>query len=122
MSTRLESAPSLDPEFSVRIESILTTADRERRRHQLWQRVQRALPLALLVGPLVAWRLILVVPGSAHVAIDALAWTAFVLDVGVHVDTAVLSALGWRALPTIVGVLLLILVSVSLLSGPRAER
>jgi hypothetical protein len=122
MSSRLDSAPSLDPDFSRRLESALQLADRERRRRQAVRRVQRALPVILLVGPIVAWRLILVTPGSAHVAINALAWLTFILDVGVHVDAAALSYLGLQALPTMVGALLLILISASLLSGSRGRH
>jgi hypothetical protein len=54
-------------------------------------------------------------------AINGLAWLTFLLDVGVQVDSAVLSYLGLQALPTIAGVLLFVLVSVSLLSRPRGE-
>jgi hypothetical protein len=61
-------------------------------------------------------------PSSAHVAIDALAWLTFVLDVAVHVDNSILTYLGLKVLPTIVGVLLLVLITGWLLSAPRGEE
>jgi hypothetical protein len=59
---------------------------------------------------------------SAHVAIDTLAWITFLLDVGVHVDSSILAYLGLTLLPTIVGVLLLLLITGWLLSSPRGEE
>jgi hypothetical protein len=71
--------------------------------------------LVLLVGPLLAWRLMLSTPDGVHVTVSALAWTTFVLDLGVHVDTSVLSYLGLSQLPSIIGALLMLMLSVSLL-------
>lgn len=110
---------SLDSDFSQRLESALRTADSERRRRHALRLLSRVLPAILLVGPIVAWRLILVTPGTAHIAIDALAWLTFVLDVGVHLDGSVLSFEGLQALPSVLGVLLLVLVSFTLLTRPK---
>jgi hypothetical protein len=112
---------ALDAAFDLRLEQALRAADTARRRRHVQRRVQRLLPLILLIGPIVAWRLIVVSPGTVHVAIGALASLTFLLDVGVHVDTSVLSFLGLQALPTIVGGLLLVLVAVTLLSGSEEK-
>jgi hypothetical protein len=56
-------------------------------------------------------------PGGVHVYVNVLAWLTFILDVGVHVDTVVLAYLGFQALPTIVGFVLFILLTVTLLGG-----
>jgi hypothetical protein len=81
------------------------------------------LPLGLLIGPVIAWHVFLAGPGGTHTYVDLLAWLTFFLDVGVHGDSAVLSYLGLQALPTIVGFLLLLLLTVTLLGGPdRRDR
>jgi hypothetical protein len=54
-------------------------------------------------------------PDGTHVAVGALAWTAFLLDLGVHVDTSLLSFLGLSQLPSIVGALLMVMLTATLL-------
>lgn len=114
------SADGLAPDFAERLEAALRTADRDRRLHQWKQRVRRLLPVCLLIGPIAGWRLTLASPGGPHVYVDAIAWLAFLLDVGVHANGAMLSYLGLQALPTIVGFLLFILVSVTLLGDDQS--
>ena len=111
--------PLLAPDFSQRLEEALRDADQRRRRRRVTRRIKTALPWLLLVGPLIAWRLTLASPDGMHVGIGALAWIAFLLDVGVHADTVLLSYLGLQALPSVVGIVLLILVTGWLLSMPR---
>ena len=111
--------PDLGEAFLERIETSLVRAEGDRRRHDALQRVRPFLPLALLVGPVIAWRLMVVSPASTHVVVDTLAWLTFVLDVGVHVDTTVLAYLNLQALPSIVGGLLLLLVTYGLLTVPE---
>jgi hypothetical protein len=72
----------------------------------------------LLAAPIVGWQLTLAFPDGFHVAITALAWLAFILDVGVHLDTSFLSYLGLQAIPAIVGLLLLAMVTAWLLATP----
>ncbi|GAC1634260.1 MAG: hypothetical protein NVS4B2_20780 [Chloroflexota bacterium] len=55
--------------------------------------------------------------GSVHVLIEAAAWLTFVLDVSVHVNTTILRYLNLQALPTLVGLLLLVLVTAGLLAS-----
>ena len=112
----------LDPDFTRRLEEVLRRADGERRRHALYTRIQSAIPLVLLAAPIIAWSLMASSPESAHVAIGALAWVAFVLDVGVHVDAGLLSYLHLQALPSLVGLLLFALVTAWLLSAPRGQE
>jgi hypothetical protein len=112
-SGELQLAPGAD--FSKRLEAILAEADTERRRVMWVQRIRRLLPLVLLVGPLLGWRLMVATGTGSHVVVHALAWLTFLLDVGVHIDTAVLSYLGLRALPSVVGGLLFLLLTWSLL-------
>src|SRR5436309_15412100 len=119
---RLTAEPSLPADFAQRLEGSLRLADQERRRRRLLNRAGVLLPIVLLVGPLVAWRLMLASPAGEKVTIAALAWLTFLLDVGVHVDTAVLSYLGLTALPSIIGVLLLALISVWPLTDLRSEH
>jgi hypothetical protein len=107
--------PELREDFASRLDSSLARADRERRRHLIIARLQALLPIVLLVGPIVGWRLMLASPDGPHVTINALAWIAFLLDVGVHLDTTLLASLGLQALPSIVGVLIFILVTATLL-------
>jgi len=109
-------APALHDDFLERVEASLAHAEQERRRHNALERVSGYLPLVLLIGPLVAWRLMFVSGDSTHVLIDSLAWLTFVLDVGVHLNTGVLAYLNLQALPTVVGLLLLVLVSCGLLT------
>lgn len=111
----LEPRHTLPTDFADRLERSLPAADSERRRRAWTSKLRRFLPLVLLVGPLVAWRLMLSTPDGVHVTVAALAWTTFVLDLGVHVDTSVLSYLGLAQLPSIVGALLMIILTVSLL-------
>jgi hypothetical protein len=117
----MSSEPRLAPDFTARLEEALAGADRDRRRRALLQRVRAFLPLVLLVGPIVGWRLMLASPDGVHVGIDTLAWITAVLDVGVHIDASVLSYLGLQALPSIVGFLLFVLVTLTLL-GHRGEK
>lgn len=111
----LEQPHTLPSDFADRLERSLSTADHERRRRIWISRIRRALPVVLLIGPLIAWRLTLSTPDGVHIAIAALAWVSFVLDLGVHIDTSVLTYLGLVELPSIVGVLLTIMLAVSLL-------
>ena len=103
------SAPQLNADFSARLEESLTVADAERRRHQWISRLIGLLPVVLLVGPLVLWKLTSATPGGVHVAVDALVSLTLILDVGLHINTAVLTYLHLQALPFIVGTLLLLL-------------
>lgn len=105
----------LPADFADRLESSLAAADEEKRRQVRIERFRRALPFVLLVGPLVAWRLTLSTPDGVHVVIAALAWTGFVLDLGVHIDTSVLAYLGLLQLPSVVGALLAVMLAISLL-------
>jgi hypothetical protein len=73
----------------------------------------------LLIGPLLAWRLTLSTPDGVHVVISALAWTTFILDLGVHIDTSVLSFLGLSQLPSVVGGLLMLVLTATLLWESR---
>jgi hypothetical protein len=108
----------LTPDFVQRLEHTLPQADDLRRRHVWVRRARRLLPLILLVGPVLAWRLMLASPDGVHVGITALAWVTFLLDVALHADTTLLSYLGLTALPTVVGALLMILLAASLLWRP----
>lgn len=107
----------LPSDFADRLEESLLAADRERSRRNRLQHLRRLLPLCLLIGPVVAWRLTLASPGGVHAYVELLAWVTFFLDVGVHGDSAVLSYLGLQALPSIVGFLLLSLLTATLLGG-----
>jgi hypothetical protein len=111
----LEPRHTLPTDFADRLERSLPGADSERRRRVWTGRLRRFLPLVLLVGPPVAWRLMLSTPDGVHVTVTALTWTTFVLDLGVHVDTSVLSYLGLAQLPSVVGALLAVMLTVSLL-------
>lgn len=108
--------PQLGQEFTRRLEVALRAAERDRRRRAALLHLRSLLPFVLLLAPIVGWRLILATPDGVHVGIGVLAWLTFMLDVGVHVDTTVLSYLGLQALPSVVGALLLILVTGWLLS------
>jgi hypothetical protein len=120
MSTRhsLTEAP-LTADFADRLERSLAGADEERRRRLWLRRARRLLPLVLLIGPLLAWRLTLSTPDGVHVVISALAWTTFILDLGVHIDTSVLSFLGLSQLPSVVGGLLMLVLTATLLWESR---
>jgi hypothetical protein len=115
-------APLLDPDFTARLETRLGAADRDRRRYVLWRRLRSLLPLVLLVGPIVGWRLMLSFPDGVHVTIAALAWIAFVLDIGVHLDTSLLNYLGLSALPSVVGGLILVVLTGLLLIDSGGDR
>lgn len=112
-------APELPADFTERLEASLPQADQYRRRYVLAQRMRKVLPLILLVGPIAGWRLIVATGDGVHIAIGAVSWLAFVLDVGVHVNAAILSYLGLQALPSIVGIILFVLVTVTLLHSDR---
>ncbi|HZU12722.1 MAG TPA: hypothetical protein VFB58_07765 [Chloroflexota bacterium] len=103
------------PDFARRIERSLNGADTARRWHQWKERARLALPVVLLAGPVIGWHLLQHTPGSGHMAVAALATVAFILDVGVHLDTSLLSSLGLADLPTVVGLLLLVMVAASVL-------
>jgi hypothetical protein len=115
-------AMELPADFVQRLEPSLQAADRERRRRHLIARLRVALPVALLIGPLIAWRLMLASPHGVHVMIDTLAWLAFLLDVGVHIDSAVLSYSNLQAVPSIVGIALALLLAFRLLWYPRNDE
>ena len=85
-------------------------------------RFRVALPVALLIGPLIAWRLMLASPDGVHVMIDTVAWLAFLLDVGVHIDSAVLAYSNLQAVPSIVGMALAVLLAARLLWYPRNDE
>jgi hypothetical protein len=121
LETKNRAQPGPAPDFAARLESALAQADRERRRRLLLRQVRRILPLVLLVGPIVGWRLMLVSPDGVHVGVSTLAWITAILDVGVHLDTAILSYLGLQALPTVVGFLLFVLVTVTLLGTSKED-
>src|SRR5579875_27627 len=114
--------PGLEADFVRRLQASLDAADRERRRVQIVRRLQAMLPVLLLIGPIVAWRLILVSRGTARMAIDMLAWITTILDVCVHVNSTLLSYLGLGALPTIVGMLVFAVLTASLLYESDDER
>jgi uncharacterized Tic20 family protein len=119
-SVERETVPiELPADFAQRLESSLREADRERRRLHAIDRLRYVLPLVLLIGPLVAWRLMQISASGSHVVIDTLAWLAFILDVGVHVDSAVLTYGSLQAIPSIVGIALGIMVAARLLWNPR---
>ena len=105
--TEVANSPSLDSDFSARLEGSLSLADSERRRRERRTRLLRLLPIVLLVGPVVTWKLTSATPGGEHVAVDALISLTLLLDAGVHVDASVLSYLHLQALPFVVGALLL---------------
>lgn len=109
---------TLPADFADRLERSLRSADHERRRRTWYRRARALLPIILLVGPIIGWRLMLASPDGVHVGIAALAWTTFAVDVGVHVDTALLSYLGLSQLPTVVGAVLLVLLTGWLLTSP----
>lgn len=119
---RETASQGLPADFGQRLESSLRAADRERRRHHLLSSFRVALPVVLLIGPLVAWRLMLASPDGVHVMIETLAWLAFLLDIGVHIDSAVLTYSGLQAIPSIVGVALAVLLAVRLLWYPRTDE
>ena len=101
--------PELAADFSARLEDSLSLADGERRRRQRSARLAGVVPVLLLLGPIVLWKLTSATTGGEHVAVDALVSLTLVLDAGLHVDSAVLSYLHLQALPFIVGALLLFL-------------
>lgn len=114
--------PELSPEFLARLETSLEHADQERRRHLLLLRLRKLMPLVLLIGPVIGWRLILASPDGVKIGVNALAWITFVLDIGVHLNTALLSYLHLQALPTLVGLLLFVVVTTTVLwtsKGPE---
>lgn len=121
MSVHLDRA-GLRPDFAQRLEDSLVGADHERQRRVWLRRLRALLPLVLLAGPVLGWRLTLASPDGVHAGIAALAWVTFLLDVGVHVDTDLLTYLGLGNLPVVVGALLFIMVAASVLWRPGDER
>jgi hypothetical protein len=112
---------TLGSDFGWRLESALRAADHERRRRTFMRRVRSLLLVLLLAAPILGWQLTLAFPDGFHVTITALAWLAFILDVGVHLDRSFLSYLGLQAMPAIVGLLLLAMVTAWLLGTPGGE-
>lgn len=112
----------LASDFTQRLRESLAAADRNRRRHALLHRARMWLPVLLLIGPLIAWRLMAASPDGWHVAIAFLTQWTFVLDVAVHADTGVLAYLGLQVLPSVLGVLLLVVITAWLLAYPRGDQ
>jgi hypothetical protein len=112
---RAKTPPSLDSDFSARLEGALHVADSERRRRALKARLASLASVLLLIGPLAAWKLIGATPGGEHVVVDSMVWLTFALDAAVHVDNATLGYLHLQAIPVVVGALLLLLVGAVLL-------
>lgn len=108
---------ALTTDFSQRLEVSLRRADQSRRWRIVLRRVQSLLPLLLLISPIVGWRLMLASPDGLHVTIGALAWLTSLLDIAVHVDSVILLYLGLQALPSVVGILLLVVITGWLLSA-----
>jgi len=109
-------------DFANRLEDALHRADRARAR-QPWVARGRVVLFALILAvPVIFWRL----GGATHdglgAAINALAWIAFLVDAGVHVDTSILSYLGLKALPVVVGIVIFGLVTATLLGGSEEEQ
>jgi hypothetical protein len=127
MASQLETAPAdrgtqtLPADFADRLADTLGLADRERIRRRRLLRLQKLAVVCLLVGPILGWRLMQISPAGVHVYVGALTWIAFFLDVGVHTDGQVLSFLGLQLLPSIVGFLLFVLVTLTLLTEERRE-
>lgn len=126
MAVDVEKTPVPEPElaqdFADRLELSLPAADEIRRRNRILNRLGVLLPAILLIGPIVGWRLMLASPDGVHIGIDALTWISFLLDVGLRVDTSLLSYLGLQVLPSIVGALIFALVTVTLLGYRKAEK
>lgn len=112
---RSRKQPELAADFSARLEDSLSLADDQRRRRQRSAKLAALVPILLLVGPIVLWKLTSATTGGEHAAVDALVSLTLVLDAGLHVDSAVLSYLHLQALPFIVGALLLFLAGAWLL-------
>lgn len=114
-------AETLGSDFGWKLETALRAADQERRRRALMRRVRKLVLVLLLAAPVLGWQLTLAFPDGFHIAITALAWLAFILDVGVHLDSSFLSYLGLQAIPAIVGLLLLAMVTAWLLGTPGGK-
>ncbi len=107
-----------DSDAPVRTRNItlnLDAADSAKRRRQARRQVLRVLPWLLLAGPVIGWRLLAVTQPSAHLLISVLAGITMYLDIALHVDDKLLSAVNLQAVPLIVGALVFALVSASLL-------
>lgn len=111
----------LHPDFAGRVERSLHEADAARRKRAWSARLRVALPILLLAGPILAWHLLQHSAGSAHVAIAALSGVTFALNLGVHLDTSLLTSLGLSDLPTVVGLLLLVMVAFSVLGRRHGQ-
>lgn len=107
--------PSLRPDFAEQLEARLAEADRARARHARRSLLGRIGLLVLLIGPLLSWRLTAAGSGDRHLAVDALAWLTFLLNVGTRVNAQMLRYLHLQSLPTIAGVAVLVLVTAGLL-------
>jgi len=107
--------PKLNPEFANRLEQSLERADQTLARRQWLGRIRTAAFVLILVTPILFWNL----GGATHdglgTSINLVAWLAFLLDVGVHINSGLLAYLGLRALPIAVGALIFVLVTVTLL-------
>jgi hypothetical protein len=112
---RSRKQPELAADFSARLEGSLSLADDERRRRRRSTKLAALVPILLLIGPVVLWKLTSATTGGEHVAVDALVSLTLVLDAGLQVDTAVLTYLHLQALPFIVGAVLLFLTGAWLL-------
>ncbi len=119
---RAQREPDLGEDFSRRLEDSLHRADRERRRRRLAERGRLVLLWVLLIGPVIGWRLTLSSADGVHLGVGALAWITFILDIGVHVDGSLLSYLGLQVLPFVIGVLLFVLVTATLLLPSREPK
>lgn len=117
-----QTQPHLDADFTSRLAASLTKADHERQRFAIARRARYILPYLLLAGPVLAWRLTVYAPVSTHMVIDSLGWLTFLLDVGMHMDTALLSYLNLQIVPMVVGLLLLVVVSGWLLTEPEKKK
>lgn len=93
----------------------LDAADSAKRRREARHQMLRVLPWLLLAGPVIAWQLLAVTQPSAHFLLDVLAAITMYLDIALHVDDRLLSAVNLQALPLIIGALVFALVSASLL-------
>jgi len=107
-----------DSDVPVRARNItldLVAADSAKRRREARHQVLRVLPWLLVAGPVIGWRLLAVTQPSAHFLLGVLAGVTMYLDIALHVDDRLLSAVNLQAVPLIIGALVFALVSASLL-------
>lgn len=116
MNPTPRSAPRpLPSDFAEVLESRLPSADRARKRQVLRAWLGRLMLLILLVGPLLSWRLTMTGSGDRHLTVHTLSWITFLLNVGTRVNGQILTSLHLQSLPTIAGVVLLLVVATGLL-------